>query len=276
VPTWKDGNLELYYELHGDVGDPAVFVHGSLGDHRTWSRLLPSLAQSLQVLVYDRRGYGQSRGPARTQAVREDAADLAALLEATEHFPAHLVAHSYAGAVALRLAADRPELVRSISMHEPPLIGLLDADPNWGGEAARWRKLVETTRAAIAAGHAEEAARRVVNWFSTREEAWERLHPEIRREAVDYMDRWREEYSDPEAIRPPAPVLSEILIPGLVTVGAQSPPLMQLIAHALAGGLRNALERTIPGVGHVPQITEPDQYAGILAMFLLERNVPTV
>jgi pimeloyl-ACP methyl ester carboxylesterase len=57
--------------------------------------------------------------------VRDDVADLAALLEELPHAPAHVVGNSFGASIVLRLAAARPDLFRSLIVHEPPLLGLL-------------------------------------------------------------------------------------------------------------------------------------------------------
>jgi pimeloyl-ACP methyl ester carboxylesterase len=60
--------------------------------------------------------------------VRADAADLAALLDYLGLAPAHILGNSFGGSIVLHLAAERPDLFRSLLVHEPPLFGVLD-DP---------------------------------------------------------------------------------------------------------------------------------------------------
>ena len=272
----RKGAMVLSYETLGEQGDPVVLIHGSLVDRTSWLAVFAPLAVGLQVTAYDRRGYGESTGPRRIRAVRDDAQDLSELLETTGLFPAHLVAHSYAGAVALRLAADRPELVRSLALHEPPLIGLLGSGPAESPDARQWIDLLERLLGAVRSGEEERAAREVVDAFSARKGAWKRLPPEARAQAIRYIGLWADEFSDPEATEPVRASLRELYIPVLLTTGAQSPPIVQQMAGALAAELTNATLRTLPETGHAPHITGPDRYLGILTTFLLERIVPTV
>lgn len=60
--------------------------------------------------------------------VDEDGDDFAALLEALDLAPAHVVTNSGGGNIALRLAGRRPDLFRSLSCHEPPVWSLLESD----------------------------------------------------------------------------------------------------------------------------------------------------
>jgi pimeloyl-ACP methyl ester carboxylesterase len=266
--------IELYYESHGHRGDPTVLVHGSLTDSSGWARVLPGLARGVSVLAYDRRGYGRSTPGARPTPVRTDAEDLAALLEATDFYPVHLVGHSYGAAVALRLASERPDLVRSLALHEPPYVGLLADRPATAEFGRTFLAAIDPIAAQVAAGAAAAAARTVVDAFSVRPGAWDRLPEAARRTGAAAMDRWVEEYRDGEALRPDPAGLRETLVPVLLTVGEESPAFLREISALLAADLPNATLRSIPGTGHTPQLSAPDPYVGLLLSFLLERNVP--
>jgi pimeloyl-ACP methyl ester carboxylesterase len=105
-------------------GEPAVFVHGSFGwGTETWEKQRP-LADSYQLLLVDRRGFGRSPPNGRVDFDR-DADDVAELLADG----AHLVGSSYGGVVSLLAASRRPEAVRSLALIEPPALGLVRGNP---------------------------------------------------------------------------------------------------------------------------------------------------
>jgi len=104
-------------------------VHGSWGDHHNWDLVAPRLAETHTVLTYDRRGHSQSQRLTSQGSVHDDVADLAALIEQAGIAPAHVVGNSFGASICLRLAAERPELIRSLIVHEPPLVGLIAEDP---------------------------------------------------------------------------------------------------------------------------------------------------
>ena len=251
-----------------------MLLHGSLVDRRTWDAVRPGLAQSLTVLVYDRRGHGESTGPLRNHPVQDDAKDLAGLLEAIDLFPVHVVAHSYAGAVALRLAVERPEMVRSLLLHEPMLVGVLGDDPATAPEAERIMEAVQSMQNLVKSGHPELAAREIMDALSTEEGGWSRLSPGVQRGLLRHVDRWVEELGDPDATRPERDAFADVLIPVLLTTGERSPPFLHRIVAGTAGRLRNASVRTLPGVGHVPHLTDPDSFIALVHSFLVERNIP--
>lgn len=113
----------LNVTVWGD-GEPAVLVHGSFGwGPKTWEKQRP-LAETYRLLLPDRRGFGGSPPEGRVDFDR-DADDVAELLAGG----AHLVGHSYGGVVSLLAAGRRPDAVRSLTVIEPPALGLVREDP---------------------------------------------------------------------------------------------------------------------------------------------------
>lgn len=108
------------------VGEPILFLHSSGASRRQWARLREPWGDRYRTLGFDLWGYGDTPQPAATDNFRLDReVDLARSLIGRVDEPVHLVGHSYGGAVALRLALDSPELVRSVNVHEPVLFHLL-------------------------------------------------------------------------------------------------------------------------------------------------------
>ena len=274
MPIRNVDGIDLAYDVRGSAGDPVVLVHGSLVDRHSWDLVAPALAHSMEVVTYDRRGHGESGYAPRPHPVRDDATDLAGLLEALNTHPVHVVAHSYGGAVALRLAIDRPELVRSVSIHEVPFVGLLLDDPATASEGEQLLDGARQLEELVRHGDRLRAARELVGVFSTEPGAWDRLRPEVQATFVRTVERWAEEFQDPEAFGPDRDACRELLLPILLTAGSESPRFLHRVMRDLEGLLRNARFVELPEVGHVPHLVRPPQYVGLLTTFLLERNVP--
>src|SRR5437773_1489487 len=130
MPIAEVNGTKLYYTLEGHSGEPLEFVHGSCCAHHNRDLVLHPLAQSFQVLTYDRRGHSQSGRSAGQGSVHEDVGDLAALIEHLGLAPAHIAGNSFGASIALRLASKRTDLFRSLIVHEPPLLDLLSGDPD--------------------------------------------------------------------------------------------------------------------------------------------------
>lgn len=270
-----EGGVRLAFERAGGAGDPVVLIHGGWDDHRAWDRVLPGLAVAFQVLVYDRRGHGESCGPPPARPVRDDAVDLARLLESSELYPAHLVAHAYGGAVALRLAVERPELVRSVAVHEVPFVALAGAHPPDAAPGPSVADRLEGVREIALAGPGEAAAREYLELFGAEAERWPALDERERGRLVPNAALWAREMGDPDAVRPTAGELRQVGVPVLATSGGESPPFAGQIQERLAAELPNATALRLREGGHLVHRTSPDLLVGVLGSFLLERNVPT-
>jgi pimeloyl-ACP methyl ester carboxylesterase len=95
-----------------------LFVHGSVVNaDLTWSAQKP-LGDRFDLVAPNRRGF-----PPGPEVEHVDFEDEAAWFEPFLEPRAHVVGHSYGGVIALLLAARRPELVRSLTVVEPPAFG---------------------------------------------------------------------------------------------------------------------------------------------------------
>ncbi len=265
----------LSYDRVGDAGDPVVLVHDEWTDRHLWDRTLERLGSALQLLAYDRRGHAQSHGPLRAHPVRDDAGDLATLLESVELFPAHVVALGYGGSVALRLAEDRPELVRSVVAHEIPAFeprtAGLRSEALDDGPASALREVLEEFRAR----GPQAAAIAYLARLGAPEERWERLDDGWRERMLRDAEACRAEIADPDRGRTSADELAAVTVPVLLTAGGRTPPSVARAQAELAARLPNATTIRLGAGGHFAPWYDPDLFAGVVGEFLLERNVPT-
>lgn len=117
----------IAYDVLGASGPPVLLVHA--GVFGAWfDPLAGELAGSRRVIRVRRAGYVPGAPPATSVDVADHARHLAAVVEAVGAGPAHVVGHSSGSVIALQLAFDRPDLVRSLVLGEPPLIDAL-VDP---------------------------------------------------------------------------------------------------------------------------------------------------
>lgn len=107
-------DAQLYAEQHGN-GSDLVMLHGvGVTSARVWQFVLPSLAEHHRVLAYDLRGFDRSTNPSGVQTVSDHTRDLLAMFEKLGITKAHVVGFSYSGLMAIRLALEKPQLVRSL------------------------------------------------------------------------------------------------------------------------------------------------------------------
>ena len=266
MPGAATAASDLYQEEDG-AGEPLVLVHGSWSGTFTWSLAMPGLAGALRVIAYDRRGHGQSPAPPPGPLARrrhED--DLAALIESAAGGRAHVAGNSYGGSIALGLASRRPELFRSVSAHEPPLVGIAARDPI----VERAAKDLETVGEIVDHGDAEAGARHFVENVAIGPGAWPMLPPEIHRAMVRNAPAFAAELRDPDWADADLDALAGLTMPILLTQGNASLPWFAPIVETLARAAPQAELATIDGAGHVPHQTHPGEYAAIVSSFALD------
>jgi pimeloyl-ACP methyl ester carboxylesterase len=264
MPTITVNGTTLFYELAGDHGEPLVLVHGSWVDHHNWDAVVPGLAGSFRVLAYDRRGHSRSPRAAASYSVHHEVADLAGLIDALGLAPAHVAGNSSGGSIALRLAAARPDLVRSLIVNEPPLLDLLAEHPMLPAIMERIRPL----GGLLEAGDHEGAARQFVETVAFGPGMWERIPAAIRETAIRNAPTFLDELRDPEFWSLDLEALRGFSRPVLLMRGAEGAPFAPPIVEKLRAVLPHAETKVFAGAGHEPEVSHPDEYVASVGTFI--------
>ena len=222
------------------------------------------MAQNFRVLIYDRRGHSRSERPATQGSFDEDGDDLAALLEALELAPAHVVTNSGGGNIALRLATRRPDVFRSVSCHEPALWGLLEDDPESHEMLQQGARSLEAVGRRIAEGDHEGAARQFVEEVAFGPGAWDNeLPPETRAIFVQNAPTALDEFQGPTPVNIEEEAIARLEMPVRLTNGSESPPIFARVIDRLMKLSPRVTRETIEGAAHIPQLTTPERYVEI-------------
>jgi pimeloyl-ACP methyl ester carboxylesterase len=108
--------------MNGSAPPPALFVHGLEGSSRNWTDLIDLLRGKLDCEALDLPGFGDSPPrPDGKYSIAALAQTTIALITRRGRGPVHLIANSLGGAVCVRIAATRPELVRTLTLISPAL-----------------------------------------------------------------------------------------------------------------------------------------------------------
>ncbi|OJH36737.1 alpha/beta fold hydrolase [Cystobacter ferrugineus] len=264
---WLDVNgTRLYYEDTGGPGAPLVFSHGLLWSGRMFDKQVAALKDRYRCITYDHRGQGQS-DVWRVDTVDMETvyADAVALIEKLGVGPCHFAGLSMGGFVGMRLAARRPELLRSLILMETsaepepaenvPRYKALNFIARWFG--MRWvadrvmpimfgRTFLEDP--ARAAERAEWRRRLMQN----RRDIWRAVNGVVRRRSV---------YEE----------LSRIRTPTLVVVGAEDTATVPAKAERIHAAIAGSRLVKLPRGGHSSSVEEPALLNAALEEFLRER-----
>ena len=268
MPTLKINGVGLAYEISG-AGSPVVLVHGGWGDHQSWGQLAPLLARHHKVITYDRRGHSASERPPGPRRIKDDdVEDLAGLIAHVADGPADVAGSSLGASIALRLAALHPELVRSLSAHEPPLYSLLDeASPAARADCDAQNASVASTLELIRQGKHEDGARLFMETIAFGPGAWDQLPEPVRDTFVFNAPVFGDEQADPDWSSLELAELAATGTPLQLTYGTITRPCFREIVEVLARRLPSARLQPIDEAGHVPHLTHPHQLAELIQDF---------
>jgi len=260
--------VELYYEIKG-VGDCLVLTHGSWTDGSGWQPAVDRLAERYQVVVWDRRGHSRSQAGESAGSRAEDAADLAGLIEHVSGGPVHVAGNSYGAIVTLTLLTERPDLVATAAVHEPPLFGLLEGtrDQAIARGLSAADASVEAVRDLISSGNHLDAAEYFIEHVALGPGTWSQLPEGFRRVLAANAPTFLDELADPTALSIDAAALATTTVPMLLTHGTESPVLFPAVIAELAQLVPAARVEVLDGAGHIPHATHPEDWTACLAAF---------
>ena len=253
---------ELNVMVHGS-GPPVVLVHGAvLADDFAPIAAEPEL-RDYQLIRYHRRGYAGSAGSPGPASVERDAADCRAVLTALGVERAQAVGHSYGGAVVLQLAVDAPDLVHSLALLEPALLGV--------PSAAQLDEAFNPIGQAYASGDAAAAVDGFMRMFggpSWRDSVERRVPGGAAQAERDAAATFESDVPALEAWQFGADQARRVRAPVLLVTGAASGVLFEEIHDLVHALLPQTEDMLLAGANHIFTVTHPRELAAGLAAFL--------
>jgi pimeloyl-ACP methyl ester carboxylesterase len=234
--------VELHYVERGK-GAAVIFIHGSLGDYSAWDGQLDAFARDYRAIAYSRRyNYPNKNALQPNHSAIVEAEDLAAFIEKLNLGRVHLVGHSYGGYTALFLAVKYPELVRTLTLAEPPVVFSGDRIDD-----AKQRRILRA-KAAFEKGDPEDAVRIIVNsaGAGTYDRIPEPFRKRLLRNATELQALVKSNAMYPPLNRV---ALRKIAAPTLLLSGEKSPPTQKTIDAQLEGFLPEKGRQRIAVVG---------------------------
>lgn len=105
--------LQMHYEIYGS-GEPLALMHGGMTTLEDFGFVLPTLAQTRQVIAFERQGHGHTADIDRPFTLEQWANDTAVLFSYLKIEQADILGYSTGGAVALAFALRYPQMVRKL------------------------------------------------------------------------------------------------------------------------------------------------------------------
>lgn len=254
----------LYYEVAGQ-GHPLLLIHAGIADSRMWDEQFPEFAAHYRTVRYDLRGFGQSLFPSGPFANYEDPA---ALLTALGSEKAHVVGISFGGKIALDFALAHPEMVTSLVLVATSVGGVRSSE--------MVQQYFAEEEAALERGDEEGAIELNLRmWVDGPRRAPEQVNPLVRRRVHDMLAPViaapLPDGADEIVLEPPAITrLNEIRVPTLLVVGDHDIPDKLTLTQQLADQIIGAQQVIIPGVAHMVNMEQPEEFTRVVLKFLSE------
>lgn len=247
---------------------PVWALHGSASSPWIWKPLAEALAGGHPVHAVALPGYhGAKMAPKAGLASR--ALPLIAEIEA-QGTPVHLVGHSFGAAVALKIAAMRPDLVASLTLHEPMLPNLMNGEKTAQERLALSEVSAVATRltASVASGAPEDGIAQFFDFWAGKD-FWTSLGPERRAsmagQAVAVMADFADISIEPMGMED----LAEIHVPVVIMQGSRSPGIIGAVAERLLAGLPDVVQVVLNGADHLAPTKEPQRIIDVVRAHIL-------
>jgi pimeloyl-ACP methyl ester carboxylesterase len=256
--------LVLHRRSYGTGPRPVLALHCSLAHGGAW-RAVATHLRDCRLLAPDLPGHGMSpdwAGPgdyhaATTRAVVPLLQDLA------QRGPVDLLGHSFGATVALRLALERPDLVRSLMLVEPVLFAAARAAeaPEYGP----WQAQAASYRAALAKGNMALAADLFqALWGAVPLQALPAPQRGYIIDRIGLIAAQDGALTDDTGGLLSWQRLESLGLPVLLVEGGLSPPIIGAIQTELARRLPMVRRVTVEGAGHMLPLTHPGPLARAL------------
>ena len=240
-------------------------IHCTLGHSGAWRGVAAALEDDLSLLAFDLPSHGKSGVWDRTGNIHDISTDIArGLIDS----PMDLIGHSFGATIALRIAVETPELVRSLTLIEPVYFAAAMADE------PELAKKYEDEGAEMAAAFAisdEAEAARIFNRDWGDGTPWNRLPERMK----DHMTRLIHfvpasaaflQHDSSGLLEPGR--MDSATMPTVLIEGDQSPPMSAKAAASIQKRLPNAERVVIKGAGHMLAVTHPTEVSEQIRMLL--------
>lgn len=255
----------------GQGARQVLALHCSLAHAGAWSRLAAALP-GVTLTAPDLPGHGRSADWTGARDLHETATGVAIALAERIGAPLDLIGHSFGATIALRVALERPDLLRSLVLIEPVLFSAVrqTAGPEFTDFAAGYAAV----NAVIGQDPAQAAALFHGVWGHGR-------FADLPAAQRDYMTRRMGLVAgqnpvlleDLPGLTAPGR-LESLALPVLLLEGAESPPVIGAIQQVLAARLPHARRQIISGAAHMLPITHAAKVAAQVAAFWAESSCP--
>ena len=267
----QSGNVRLSYSVEGDGAESILLLMGLGGRAADWGVDFPSaLSRGYRVIRYDHRGVGGSPAASGGYVLSDMAKDATAVLDAVGVERAHVIGYSMGGMISQLIATEHADRVSRLVL----------VSTHFGGEdtvppTPRAMQLFDPVQM-LSRGRDAEAIMRFTMDLLTARGFVERTP-----KALELMvDNVRAEPTVPAAFMAQmqaiigsdrGEIVRRIQKPTLVVHGTEDELVPVGNGHLLHERIAGSRLEILPGVGHMPMLEAPSEFADAVLRFLSGR-----
>ena len=250
-------------------GPSVVFVHGAFTDHRVWELQRTAVSQSYRYIAFDQRYFGVAPwlDSGSQYSVATHANDLAAFIQRLNVGPVNVVGWSYGGTIVLVLAAQRPDLVRSLFLYEPAL-GSIVSDAGDQKTLAEERKGIGSAVTASKAGDQTQAVRLFADWVNDQPGTFDALPSALRNVLLENARTLPAHFAAPPSPAITCSQLAQLKMPVTIAMGQQSRPFFTILAETTHRCIPGSRLIVIPNARHWEPVQNPSAFNAVLLAHL--------
>ncbi len=252
--------LWLAYKDQGH-GPAIVLVHGTMADFRVWYNQIGPFSRRGRVIAYSRR-YNWPNvlpGSGIDVSVQRQVDDLAAVIRGLGIAPVHVVGHSYGGQLALLLASQHPDLVRSLVVAEPILFGMLANMPEAQADLKANQDFVSNVlRPALSGGNAERIAKTFLGYIAPGD--FDHFPLEIQHMYIANVPAFKTDLAGAFGVPFSCDDARRISVPTLVLASDGAPNVYRRTADVLSHCVVGGTLVTIPRTTHLMHLDNPQAF----------------
>jgi len=262
--------INLFYEEKGNPESKTVilFLNGVMASTSGWNLQIPVFEKlGFRIVLHDFRGQLKSDKPKGPYTFKQHALDTVALMDHLKIPSAHLIGTSYGGEVAMKMAIDHPDRVKSLAIIDSvsELDSVLSSFVYGWKDAAQTKDGERFFKLMLPSIYSDTFIKNNTEMLSKRTQAMKTMPESYFDGQIELYDAFLNDVTMTQD-------LPKITCPTLVVCGENDILKPRKFSQIIVDGIKNSEYLIIPDCGHVTIFEKPAALNSTLLGFIVKQN----